>query len=130
MKKCPNCEAVVDAYSECPVCNHVLTDEPHCGAKIESYKINKWFCTYLIKKHLFSLLCTVFVLVLIFFSLNPLSFYKIISIFLIIFMWVETLFKNLIYRIFTFKYTDDYLESTQKIVIYMCGALAVIAAFL
>ncbi len=44
-------------------------------------------------------------------------------------MWLEALYNNLIVKIFNNIYSDNYLELTHKITIYMCGILAVVAAF-
>lgn len=45
-------------------------------------------------------------------------------------MWAESLYKNLVAKIINNIYSDNYLESTHKIAIYMSGILAVVAAFL
>ena len=48
MKKCPKCEAVVDAIAECPVCGNGILNQPQEERKIEKYKLNKWFFLHLI----------------------------------------------------------------------------------
>lgn len=120
----------VDAYRECPICGNDLTHEPHTEAEIERYAINKYFFVYLIKKHLFPVAFTIAVLLKIFLSITSFGYWQILSILLTVMMWVEALFKNLVVKIFNRIYSDDYLEATHKITVYMCGILAVIAAFL
>ena len=130
MKKCPNCHMTVDAYSECPICNSDITNEPENKAQIERYRINKHFFIHLIKKHKFSIVCTILVLIAIFITIKSFGYWQVVSILLSVFMWVEALYKNLVFKIFNSIYSDGYLEATHKITVYMCGVLAIIAAFL
>ncbi|MBQ7936354.1 MAG: hypothetical protein IJ333_08460 [Clostridia bacterium] len=120
----------VDAYSECPVCGNNLTNESTADTDIERYAINKYFLTYLVRKHLFSVIVTIVVLLRIVLSAKSFGLWQVISIISSVFMWVEALYKNLIVKIFNNIYSDKYLESTHKITIYMCGILSVVAAFL
>ncbi len=130
MKKCPKCHMTVDAYSECPVCGNNLTNEPTADTDIERYAINKYFLTYLVRKHLFSVIVTIVVLLQIILSIKSFGYWQVISIISSVFMWVEALYKNLMVKIFNNIYSDNYLERTHKITIYMCGILSVVAAFL
>jgi len=129
MKKCPNCHMTVDAHSECPICYSEITKEPENRAQIEKYRINKYFFIHL-KKHTFSLLCTTTVLIAIFVSIKSFDYWQIVSIFLTVIMWIEALYKNLVFKIFNSIYSYEYLEATHKITIYICGVLAIIAAFM
>ena len=130
MKKCPKCHMTVDAYSECPVCGNNLINEPNAGADIERYVINKYFLIYLVRKHLFSVIVTIVVLLQIILSIKSFGYWQVISIISGAFMWVEALYKNLVVKIFNNIYSDNYLELTHKITTYMCGILSAIAAFL
>ena len=130
MKKCPKCHITVDAYSECPICGNNLTNEPTADTDIERYVINKYFLTYLVRKHLFSVIVTIVVLLQIILSIKSFGYWQVISIISGAFMWVEALYKNLVFKIFNSLYNDGYLEATHKITLYMCGVLAIIAAFL
>lgn len=130
MKKCPKCHMIVDAYSECPVCGNNLTNEPTEDTDIERYVINKYFLTYLVRKHLFSVIVTIVVLLQIILSIKSFGYWQVISIISCAFMWVEALYKNLVFKMFNSFYSDGYLEATHKITVYMCGVLAIIAAFL
>lgn len=129
MKKCPKCHMTVDAYSECPICGNNLTNEPTADTDIERYVINKYFFNYLIRKHLFSVIVSIVVLLQIILSIKSFGYWQVISIILSAFMWLEALYNNLIVKIFNNIYSDNYLELTHKITIYMCGILAVVAAF-
>jgi len=119
----------VDAHSECPICYSEITKEPENRAQIEKYRINKYFFIHL-KKHTFSLLCTTTVLIAIFVSIKSFDYWQIVSIFLTVIMWIEALYKNLVFKIFNSIYSYEYLEATHKITIYICGVLAIIAAFM
>ena len=70
------------------------------------------------------------ILIVIILTIKSFGYWQISSILLNVIMWVEALYKNLVVKIFNSIYTNDYLEATHKITIYMCGVLAVIAAFL
>lgn len=130
MKKCPKCHMTVDAYSECPVCGNELTDELITELKTEKYVINKYFFIYLMKKHLFSVILTIIVLLHIVLSIKSLGYWQLISILLISIMWIGALYKNVINKIFSSIYSDEYLEATHKITIYACGIFAVVTLFL
>ena len=130
MKKCPNSHMTVDAYSECPICNCDITNELENKAQIEGYRINKYFFIHLIKKHKFSLFCTTFVLITLLITIKSFSYWQVVSIILTVIMWVEALYKNLVFKMFNSIYSDGYLDTTHKITIYMCGLLAIIVAFL
>lgn len=130
MKKCPNCHMIVDTHNECPVCEYDLVNEPQSDLQFEKYRLNKYFVTYLLKKHKFALFCTAVVLVSFVTVLKSFSYWQIISIFLILITWYESLYKKRSFQIFSNIYSDAYLELTNKITIYASGILAIILAFL
>ena len=130
MKECRKCHMTVDAHSECPICYNDIANEPESSATTEKYRINKYFFIHLLRNHKFSLVCTILVLIAIFIKIKAFGYWQIISIILDVIMWVEALYKNLVYKIFSGIYSDRYLEATHKITVYMCGALAAISAFL
>lgn len=130
MKKCSKCEAVVDAIAECPVCGNDILNEPQSEVKIEKYKLNKWFFLHLIKHHKFAIFCTLIAGILCAKSLKAPSIWHLVSLFLIVAMWLEDLFKNSIHKMASWKYSDDYIDSTNRISMYISGILGVLAAFM
>ena len=128
MKQCPKCGMTVDAHSECPVCACELTDEPYSTDRYEKYRLNKYFPLFLIKHQKFPLLCTAVTVVAVFATgkYNP---FALISVALLVALWFESLYKNRAIRLFNlFRdedfYDQDYLETVQKIRIYITGVLA------
>lgn len=129
MKKCPNCDMTVDAYSECPICGGDLMNTPQSEVEIEKYRLNKWFFMYLIKRHKLSLMCTIVVLFRIFLSITTCGYWQGLSVLLIVIMWIEALYKNFVYKMLNNIYSDTYLETTNKITLYACGIFAIVLAF-
>ncbi len=130
MKTCPNCGMNVEAYSQCPICDHDITNEPQSEKDVESYRLNAYFFRYLGKKHKFSLACSLLVLAGLFFSAGRWDYWQIIAVFLTAAMWVQALWKNFVFKMFGSIYSDNYLEATHKIGIYACGIFAVAASVL
>ena len=130
MKKCPKCQAVVDAIAECPICGNDILDEPQSEVKIEKDKLNKWFFLHLIKRHKFAIFCTIIVLLFDIITIKSFSYWHILSLIFIVFMWLEDLFKNLTHKMASWKYSDDYIESTNRIAVYFSGIIGVFMAFI
>ena len=130
MKKCPLCEMVVDAYNECPVCGADITGESFAESEIEHYRINRWFFLYLIKRHKFLLICTLFVLLLILTSLTTFDKYSFLSLLLTVCMWVEVLYKNLVFKLFGSIYSEGFLEITHAFSRYAYGIFGIVFAFI
>ena len=128
MKQCPRCGMTVDAHSECPACACELTNEPYSSDRYEKYRLNKYFPLFLLKRQKFALFCTAVVLVAVFATekYNP---FALVSVALLVSLWFESLYKNRAMRLFNlFRdedfYDQDYLETVQKIRIYITGVLA------
>ena len=130
MKKCPKCEAVVDAIAECPVCGNGILNQPQEERKIEKYKLNKWFFLHLIKCHKFGIICTLLALFFVIKAITSFGVWHILSLLFIVAMWLEDLFKNLTHKMASWKYSDNYIESTNRISVYLCGIAGVFMAFI
>ncbi|MBQ6706399.1 MAG: hypothetical protein IJN07_02675 [Clostridia bacterium] len=130
MKQCPRCHMVVDAYNECPICGAEITGEPICEADTEHYCINRWLFPYLIKRHLFPLICTLSVLIIILTGIPALGKWSVLSLFVLVCMWVEALYKNLVFKLFSGIYSEGFLEFTQAYSKYVYGVLGVLLALL
>ena len=127
---CPKCKCTVDAIAECPICGNDILDQPQAETDIESYKLNKWFLIHLVKCHKFAIICTLIALFFTVETITSFSFLHILSLILVVFMWLEDLFKNLTRKMASWKYSDDYIESTNKVAVYLSGIMAVLAAFI
>jgi hypothetical protein len=130
MKMCPKCKCTVDAIAECPICGNDILNEPQSEREFEEYKLNKWFFIHLIKCHKFAIICTLIALFFIVETITSFSFLHILSLILVVYMWLEDLFKNLIQKLASWKYSDDYIESTNRVAVYLSGIMAVLAAFI
>ena len=65
LKKCPICGSVVDAKDECPICRTTLTYEPFCTDDKERFPKSRYYIAYVAKRIWFSVLCCIFVAVMI-----------------------------------------------------------------
>lgn len=130
MKKCPKCQAVVDAIAECPICGNDILNQPQEERRIEKYKLNKWFFLHLIKCHKFGIICTLITLFLCFKTITSFSVWHILSLLFIVAMWLEDLFKGLGYIMASWKYSDNYIESTNRFSVYLCGIAGIFMVFI
>lgn len=130
MKICSKCKCTVDAIAECPICGNDILDQSQAERDIESYKLNKWFLLHLIKCHKFGIICTLIAWFLCAKSMELPSFWHLASLILIVSMWLEDLFKNLTHKLASWKYSDNYIESTNRISVYLSGIIGVFMAFI
>ncbi len=130
MKKCTQCKSVVDALSECPVCGQNITNVENQEQLGESYVLNKYFLLYLIKKQWFLVICLIISVVKLCFSFGQISLISIIlAVLFFTIAFAKSLFKNRIDKIFSFKYSEDYLEFMHNIIVYSSAFLGVFSAF-
>ena len=130
MKDCPKCKATVETIDSCPVCNYSLINLPDSFRKTEKYKINAFFIKYLFLKHTFALFCTIFTVVFSIFTIKNINFLWLLSLIMLIYMWVESLFKSVLLRFFENFYSEDFLLATHKISIYVSGIAAIFCILL
>ncbi len=130
MKQCPMCHMVVDAYAECPMCGADITNEPQNESEIEGYRINKWFLMHLIRHHKFPLICTLLVLMLVLTAITAFDKWSVLSLVFLILMWVEALYKNLVFKLFGGIYSEGFLEVTHTYSKYAAGVFGILFAFL
>ena len=130
MKLCPKCNMNVDAISECPICGECLVDIQQSDCRYEKYKINILFLRYILKNKAFSVVCTVVSVVGLIVATHHYWYFTVAVCLLIAFMWIEALFKNLIFTIFKNIFTEEYLNATNRLNMYICGIFASILSFL
>ena len=130
MKTCPNCKMTTDSTCECPVCKTSLASEEFFEGKGEIYKLNKFFLPFFIKKcWFFSLCCALILLKTLFLGISFNARILISALFLVLCL-VQALFPERLNRLFKWKYSEEYLQSTSNIVVYVSGICAFLSAFL
>ncbi|MBR6533371.1 MAG: hypothetical protein IKT44_02965 [Clostridia bacterium] len=129
MKKCPNCEMVVNADNECPFCYTTLTYESNVSSDKEKYVLNKYFIWYLIKQSWFSVLCLIVVVLRLIHIRNAIDYFLIFPIVFICFSLVFSFLGRKITKIVQWKYSKGYSEFRTNAIKVLTGILAVIFSF-
>lgn len=130
MKACPTCKMVVDAENECPFCYTTITYEPTTMSNKERYVFNKYFLWYLIKKSWFSVLCSIVVIMRMFFIKTEFHPIFLMPLFLAVLSLIFAVGERQIIKHIQWKYSEGYAEfSTIALKIFM-GIIAVAMAFL
>lgn len=129
MKKCPNCEMVVNADNECPFCYTILTYESNVSSDKEKYVLNKYFIWHLIKQSWFSALCLIAVVLRLIYIRNTLDYFLIYPIVFICFSLVFSFFGRNITKSVQWKYSKGYSEFRTNAIKVLTGILAVVFSF-
>ncbi len=129
MKKCPNCEMIVDADNECPFCYTTITYEPIVNADSEKYVYNEYFIWYLIKQSWFSLLCLIFVVFKILCVQMRSIPLCIFSVLLAVLSLVYSIYQRKITKYLQWKYSKEYSKFKSSEAKIMLGILAVLFSF-
>ncbi len=130
MKTCSKCNMRLDVHSECPLCHTDLTKIPYFKGECEGYKLNKYFFIFIYKYAKFFIACFIACMVIFIINLPVLSWEYIVSLVLLTACFLETFFPKGVMKWSSWKYTEDYLESTAKFAKYFSGVFAVIVALL
>lgn len=131
MKHCPRCQMTVDAHSECPVCKADLTDVAYRERSGETYKLNRWFVGYFIRKNVFFLCCVALIVLKVICFGATINGYLLLTAVLLLWMVAESLFPERLKQLVDWRYTESFLElMSGRPTILACGVLALISTVL
>ena len=131
LKKCKVCGSTVDAANECPICHTSLTYEPFCTDDKERFAMSRYYLLYIVKQVWFSVLCCIFVAVMI--ALPGLHINELLIaavIFAVISLLLSVFRRRLVSFIMSFSWnawfhTDDYFHVHYSITKYLFGSMSV-----
>lgn len=130
MKVCPNCKMTVDAHSECPVCKANITDVEYSEAKRESYKFNKYFFTFLLKKHWFPIICSIIALLVLVIRFDGFNIKSIFALFCMAESILVSLYRKAFINFDSKFYSESYSGLRAVIAIYGCSVAAILLAYI
>ena len=126
MRKCPVCHMTVDAKDECPICSATLTYEPVCDAEREHLIWNRYRWLYIIKCAWFSTLCCIVGLLKIVIARPQINYLFWTAVILAAVSLTVSLFQRTVFRLLTWKYSENYAAYEIAVFKYGFGSIAVI----
>ena len=130
MRKCPVCQMTVDAKNECPICSATLTYEPVCDVEREHLLWNRYRWLYILKCAWFSMLCCIVDLLKIVIARPQINQLFWIAVTLAAVSLTVSLFQRKIFRLLTWKYSENYASYEIAIFKYIFGGISVILLLL
>lgn len=116
----------VDAKDECPICAATLTYEPVCDAEREHLLWNRYRWLYIAKCAWFSCLCCLLGLLKIIIARPQIHRLFWFAAALAVVSLTVSLFQRKIFRLLTWKYSENYAAYEIAVFKYGFGSIAVI----
>jgi len=126
MRKCPVCQMTVDAKNECPICAATLTYEPVCDAEREHLLWNRYRWLYIAKCTWFSFLCCLIGLLKVIIARPQFHLLFWMAAALAAVSLAVSLFQRQIFRLLTWKYSENYAAYEIAVFKYGFGSISLI----
>ena len=131
MKKCPRCKMTTNSHSECMVCKFDVTDVNYSKRESEKYVFNKYLFPYILKNHIFLIICIALVISMLILALPAKDWEVYLTCFLLLAdSFTSTFFPEGKLNKLSKIYSDSFLETHFGISKYITGVASVLIAFL
>lgn len=128
MKTCPNCKMTTDSHSHCAVCGYEVAEIPYVESNSEKYVLNKYFWRFLFTKHIFQLVCVIIAIVSAIITLPDINWATLGAVVFSVFSLFTSIYRRLFIHLSSWKFDEDYLESTHTVMSVASGTLSIFFA--
>ena len=130
VKVCPTCKMTVKDEGECRFCHTSITYEPDVYSDREHYIFNKYLLLYLLKRHWFSLLCLITVLLRLIYTKPAFNADFFLILFFICGSVVTSFLQEKIILRIQWKYSERYATLIVTSGKYLSGTIGVLFSFI